>query len=131
MANSDRDSGATAMRRLVHAKQKALPVPKANLSEECGGHVCGHRAPGSGQGRGRLGESRHKSGREQLLESGIRRGGGGVEVEKSGRKNLKASASWREYGLGEKRGAILRKLLIARFCSWWVKRKTKSKSFNR
>ena len=120
MANSDRDSGATAMRRLAHVKQKALPVPKANLSEECGGHVCGHRAPGSGQGRGRLGvgESRHKSGREQLLESGIRRGGGGVEAEKSGRKNLKTSASWREYGLGEKRGAILRKLLIARFCSW-------------
>ena len=119
------------MRRPVPAKQKALPVPKANPSEERGGHVCGHRAPGSGQGRGRLGESKHKSGREQLLESGICRGSGEVEVEKSRRKNLKVSVSWREYGLGEKQGAILRKLLIARFCSWWVKRKTKSKSFNR
>ena len=118
MANSDRDSGATAMRRLVHAKQKVLLVPKENLSEERGGHVCGHRAPGSGQGRGRLGESRHKSGREQLLESSICRGGRGVEVEKSGRKNLKTSASWREYGLVSLRGAVLRKLLIARFCSW-------------
>ena len=124
--NDSRDSNSDA--KANAAKQRALSVPKAYLSEKRGGRVYGHRGPGSSRGRGLLGENRHKSGREKLLDSGVCSGGGEVEAEKSGHKNLKTSASWREYGLREKRGAILRKLLIARFCSWWVKCKTKSKS---
>ena len=41
--------------------------------------------------------------REQLLENGFCSGGGEVEAEKSGRKNLKTSVNWRECGLGEKK----------------------------
>ena len=50
---------ATAMRRLVHAQQRALPVPKANLSEKRSGRVSGHGGPDSGRGRGRFEENRH------------------------------------------------------------------------
>ena len=61
------------MQRLVHAKQRALPVRRAKLSEKRSSRVSGHGDPDSDRGRGRFEESGRnlKSGRKRLLESGF------------------------------------------------------------